>query len=119
MVALIVGVILIAFCVFAVIPASLCGFGLDWSREVIDFLKGFAPVFAAERKKRLLRKVLKSNSLLFLPGISLFRKNKFECHWVLALTKLLHYAMVLYPVYVEGNMLIARQRSKHDAKPRT
>ena len=47
MVALIVGVILIAFCVFAVIPASLCGFGLDWSREVIDFLKGFAPVFAA------------------------------------------------------------------------
>ena len=42
MVALIVGVILIAFCVFAVIPASLCGFGLDWSREVIDFLKGFA-----------------------------------------------------------------------------
>ena len=40
-------------------------------------------------------------------------------HWVLALTKLLHYAMVLYPVYVEGNMLIARQRSKHDAKPRT
>lgn len=47
MVALIVGVVLIAFCVFAVIPASLCGFGLDWSREVIDFLKGFAPVFAA------------------------------------------------------------------------
>lgn len=47
MVALIVGIILIAFCVFAVIPASLCGCGLDWSKEVLDFLKGFAPVFAA------------------------------------------------------------------------
>jgi hypothetical protein len=42
MVSLIVGIVLIAFCVFANLP-----FGLDWSEEVIDFLKGFLPCFAA------------------------------------------------------------------------
>lgn len=42
MVAIIVGLILIAFCVFACLPM-----GLAWGVEVINFLKGFAPVFAA------------------------------------------------------------------------
>ena len=44
MVALIVGIILIAFCVFACLPA---GIGLNWGADVINFLKGFAPVLAA------------------------------------------------------------------------
>lgn len=44
MVALIVGLILIAFCVFACLPS---GMGLAWGTEVVNFLKGFAPVFAA------------------------------------------------------------------------
>lgn len=43
MVALIVGIILVAFCVIACIPAL----GFCWAAEVINFLKGFAPVFAA------------------------------------------------------------------------
>ena len=44
MVALIVGIILIAFCVFACLPA---GIGLAWGPDVVAFLKGCAPVFAA------------------------------------------------------------------------
>ena len=43
MVALIVGIILIAFCVFACLP----GCGLAWGQDVLSFLKGFAPVLAA------------------------------------------------------------------------
>ena len=35
---------MIAFCVFACLPA---GMGLAWSAEVIAFLKGASPVFAA------------------------------------------------------------------------
>lgn len=42
MVAILVGLILIAFCVFACLPM-----GLGWGLEVVNFLKGFAPVFAA------------------------------------------------------------------------
>lgn len=42
MVALITGIILIAFCVFACLPS-----GLNWSSNVIEFLKGFGPSFAA------------------------------------------------------------------------
>ena len=42
MVAIIVVLILIAFCVFACLPM-----GLGWGLEVVNFLKGFAPVFAA------------------------------------------------------------------------
>ncbi|MGN0739382.1 MAG: hypothetical protein ACI4LX_04335 [Treponema sp.] len=42
MVAIILGLIFIAFTVFSVIP----GF-LNWGPEVIQFLKGFAPVLAA------------------------------------------------------------------------
>lgn len=47
MVALIVGILLILFCVFACIPAEAFGFGLTWGPEVISFLKGCAPVLAA------------------------------------------------------------------------
>ncbi len=42
MVSVIVGLILIAFCVFACLPM-----GLGWSSDVVNFLKGFAPCFAA------------------------------------------------------------------------
>ncbi|HBB43256.1 MAG TPA: hypothetical protein DEO40_05265 [Treponema sp.] len=44
MIALIVGILLIAFCVFACLPA---GTGLAWGADVVNFLKGCAPVFAA------------------------------------------------------------------------
>ena len=43
MISLAVGVILIAFTVFAVLPSM----PLNWGAEVIAFLKGCAPVFAA------------------------------------------------------------------------
>lgn len=43
MVSLILGIILIAFCVFAVLPS----FPLGWGLEVVSFLKGCAPVLAA------------------------------------------------------------------------
>lgn len=43
MVALIVGLIFIAFCVFACLPS---GIGLAWGADVVNFLKGFAPVLA-------------------------------------------------------------------------
>ncbi len=46
MVSLIIGIILILFCVFACLPAGL-GFGLGWGPYVISFLKGCAPVLAA------------------------------------------------------------------------
>lgn len=44
MVALIIGVLLIGFCVFACLPA---GVGLNWGPDVVQFLKGFAPFIAA------------------------------------------------------------------------
>ena len=44
MLALIVGLVLIAFCVFACLPA---GTGLAWGMDVVNFLKGCAPVLAA------------------------------------------------------------------------
>lgn len=44
MVALIVGILLIAFCVFACLPM---GIGLAWGADILNFLKGFAPVLAA------------------------------------------------------------------------
>ena len=47
MVALFVGIILILFCVFACLPSALCGFGLTWGADVVNFLKGCAPVLAA------------------------------------------------------------------------
>ena len=42
MVSLIVGVVLMGFCAFACLPC-----GLGWSGDVINFLKGFGPSFAA------------------------------------------------------------------------
>lgn len=42
MLALIVGIVLIAFCVFACLPG-----GLGWGCDVVNFLKGFAPLLAA------------------------------------------------------------------------
>ncbi|MBP5588829.1 MAG: hypothetical protein J6X37_08925 [Treponema sp.] len=42
MAAIILGLIFIAFTVFAVVPGYL-----NWSADVIQFLKGFAPVLAA------------------------------------------------------------------------
>lgn len=42
MVAIIVGLVLIAFTVFAALPS-----GLAWGAEIIAFLKGCAPVLAA------------------------------------------------------------------------
>jgi len=42
MVAMIVGLILIAFAVFAALP-----FGLGWGNEILMFLQGCAPVLAA------------------------------------------------------------------------
>ena len=43
MVSIIIGIILIAFTVFSVLPAC----PLAWGAEVIAFLKGMAPVLAA------------------------------------------------------------------------
>lgn len=43
MISIIIGIIFIAFTVFAVLP--MCP--LSWGAEVIQFLKGCAPVFAA------------------------------------------------------------------------
>jgi hypothetical protein len=43
MIAIILGIIFIAFTVFAVLPAC----PLNWGAEVIAFLKGGAPVLAA------------------------------------------------------------------------
>jgi len=43
MITIIVGIILIAFTVFSVLPMG----PLAWGPEVIAFLKGFGPVFAA------------------------------------------------------------------------
>ncbi|MCI6664027.1 MAG: hypothetical protein PUH08_03200 [Treponema sp.] len=42
MVAIIVGLVLIAFTVFAALPG-----GLSWGAEIISFLKGASPVVAA------------------------------------------------------------------------
>ncbi|MCQ2610410.1 MAG: hypothetical protein MJ169_01560 [Treponema sp.] len=43
MTAIILGIILIGFTVFSVLPSC----PLNWGPQVIEFLKGFAPVFAA------------------------------------------------------------------------
>jgi hypothetical protein len=47
MVALVVGIVLIAFTVFAVLPPAVVGFGLGWGNEIVLFLRGFLPIFAA------------------------------------------------------------------------
>ncbi len=45
MIAILVGLLLIAFTVFACLPAALSG--LNWGTDVINFLKGAAPCLAA------------------------------------------------------------------------
>ncbi len=45
MVALIVGILLIGFMVFSALPAS--AFGLGWGADILLFLRGGMPVFAA------------------------------------------------------------------------
>ncbi len=47
MVALIVGVVLIAFTVFAALPQDVVGFGLGWGKDIALFLRGCLPVLAA------------------------------------------------------------------------
>ncbi|MCL2196860.1 MAG: hypothetical protein FWB77_04530 [Treponema sp.] len=44
--ALIIGLIMIAAAVFAILPADVAGFGLGWGDDVLTFLKGAAPVLA-------------------------------------------------------------------------
>ena len=44
MIALVVGIVFIAFSVFAMLPSP---FGLNWSADVLLFLRGAAPVLAA------------------------------------------------------------------------
>ncbi|MCR4789445.1 MAG: hypothetical protein K5839_00025 [Treponemataceae bacterium] len=43
MISLILGILFIAFTVFACLPTV----GLGWGPEIIEFLKGFAPVLTA------------------------------------------------------------------------
>ena len=43
---LVIGVLIIAAAVFAILPAKPEGFGLGWGTNVVDFLKGGLPVIA-------------------------------------------------------------------------
>lgn len=47
MVALITGIILILFTLFAALPPNLLGFGLGWGSDILLFLRGGAPIIAA------------------------------------------------------------------------
>jgi hypothetical protein len=47
MVAMIVGLLLIAFTVFSALPPQSVGFGLGWGSEILQFLRGCLPVLAA------------------------------------------------------------------------
>ena len=47
MVALIVGILMIAFTVFAALPPELAGFGLGWGFQIVEFLKGCLPILSA------------------------------------------------------------------------
>jgi len=44
--ATIIGLIVIAAAVFAVLPSDLIGFGLGWGNDVLAFLRGGVPVIA-------------------------------------------------------------------------
>ena len=44
--ATIIGIIIIAAAVFAILPPECIGFGLDWGTHVLVFLKGALPVIA-------------------------------------------------------------------------
>jgi len=44
--AVIIGLVILAAAVFAILPPEIVGFGLGWGVEVIIFLKGALPVLA-------------------------------------------------------------------------
>ena len=44
--ALIIGIIILAAAVFAILPHESVGFGLGWQEQVLNFLKGGLPVLA-------------------------------------------------------------------------
>ena len=44
--AVIIGLVILAAAVFAILPPETVGFGLGWGDEVITFLKGALPVLA-------------------------------------------------------------------------
>jgi len=44
--AIIIGIVIIAAAVFAILPADTVGFGLSWGDDVLAFLRGGAPVIA-------------------------------------------------------------------------
>jgi len=43
---LIIGLLIIAAAIFAILPPETAGIGLGWGANVADFLKGGLPVFA-------------------------------------------------------------------------
>jgi hypothetical protein len=44
--AVIIGIVIIAAAVFAILPEDVLGFGLGWGDDVLTFLRGGAPVIA-------------------------------------------------------------------------
>ena len=44
--ATIIGLVIIAAAVFAILPPDVIGFGLDWGSDVLVFLRGGVPVIA-------------------------------------------------------------------------
>ena len=43
---LVIGIIILAAAVFAVLPSNVAGFGLGWWEDVLTFLRGALPVIA-------------------------------------------------------------------------
>jgi hypothetical protein len=44
--AVIIGLVIIAAAVFAILPPDATGFGLNWGNDVLAFLRGGVPVIA-------------------------------------------------------------------------
>jgi hypothetical protein len=44
--ALLIGIVIIAAAVFAILPVQTAGFGLGWGNDVLAFLRGGVPVIA-------------------------------------------------------------------------
>ncbi|MCL2765309.1 MAG: hypothetical protein FWD40_08545 [Treponema sp.] len=44
--AMIIGLLIIAAAIFAILPADVIGFGLGWGNDVLTFLRGGIPVVA-------------------------------------------------------------------------
>jgi hypothetical protein len=45
--ALLFGLVILAFAVFAALPPAAAGFGLGWWEDILTFLRGALPVIAA------------------------------------------------------------------------